>query len=109
MNYVRANALITFNSAGLTGTYQSINSSGLTEDAKILRVINDSDADITISYDGVTDNDIILANTEVIFDFQSNNERAGNSASGKYVVRRGQQFYVKGSTGTGNLHVSTYI
>lgn len=106
-NFVETVQLSTFNSSGLTGAYQSINGNGLSNDVKILRIVNDSDQAITISYNGVNDSDIILSKSSETFEFQANAQEVPGGAGIKY-VRKGQIIYAKGTAGTGNIYVGGY-
>ena len=107
LNSVQVVNLSTFDSATLTGAYQAINGSGLSDDVKILRIINDSDVSITISYDGVTDADVILTKTAETFEFQANAREVPESGGTLY-ARKGQIIYAKGAAGTGNIYAGGY-
>ncbi len=99
--------LSTFDSASLTRAYQPINGTGLSNDVKILRIINDSDQTITISYDSLNDSDVILAESSETFEFQANAQEVPEGAGIKY-ARKGQIIYAKGAAGTGNIYVGGY-
>jgi hypothetical protein len=106
-NFVESVELSTFDSSTLTGTFQPINGSGLSDDVKILRIINDSDKTITISYDGVNDSDVILTKSSETFEFQTNAQEVPEGAGIKY-ARKGQVIYAKGPAGSGNIYVGGY-
>lgn len=84
-----------------------MNGSGLSHEAKILKMYNASDVDVVISYDGTTEQDIIPATGTFILDLQTNNSPHGGEPNiwhvGKY-----QKIYGKGSAGTGNLYIVGY-
>lgn len=103
-NRVNAAALTSIDSAGFTGSYQVINSSGLPYPCFLVRLINDSDRDVTISYDGATDNDYLRSGETLQFPAQSN---AGPS-SWESIFSKGTKVYVKGSAGTGLVYLAAY-
>jgi len=101
--------MATFDTSSLSGTYQSLNSTGFGEDIKMLKIYNASDVGITISYDGgANDNDFLPPVSTFILDIQANH--ADNSAynSGTLNGRTGQIIMGKGSAGTGNVYIAGY-
>lgn len=103
-NQIQAIPLSTFASASVTASYQAINA-GLPNSVFLLRIINASNKDITISYDGVHDNDYIIAGTVLSINGQANaqpNNFLANWAQGTIV-------YVKGTAGTGNVYIAGYF
>lgn len=103
-NKLKAIPLTSFNTTGLSATYQAINSSGLSDACVILRITNDSNQDITVSYDGSTDNEYVRTGESLVLNAQSNslpNSFVANFAQGTIV-------YVKGSSGTGSVYLSGY-
>lgn len=97
-----------FNTATLTGTYQSLNGTGFGDDIKILKIFNAGTLGIDISYDGVTDHDFFPSGATLIIDIQANH--ADNSAYGSGTLngRKGQIIYGKGTAGVGNLYIIGY-
>ena len=92
-----------FDTSGLTTSYQTLSASGFSNDVQILRVVNDSDQDIDISYDGTTDNDFCRAGDsfELLFGAAKEGDQGALSA--------GTQVYVKGAAaGTGLIYASAY-
>jgi len=106
-NNFNAIPLTTFDTSGLTGSYATLNGTGIEQPVKILKVINKSDTDITISYDGTTDQDIVSAGDAFIIDVQANNE-TGGGRRGYLRLSKGQIIYGKGSAGTGNVYIIGY-
>lgn len=106
-NFVETVNLSTFDSASLTGAYQAINGTGLSDDVKVLRIINDSDQTITISYDGINDGDVIITKTAETYEFQANAQEVPEGAGIKY-ARKGQIIFAKGMAGMGNIYVGGY-
>ncbi len=107
LNSVQTITLSSFDSASITGAYQPLNGIGTEDDVKILRVVNDSDKAVTISYDGFNDADIILPATGETFEFQTNS-RSVPEAQGTLYVRKGQIIYGKGTAGIGTIHIGGY-
>lgn len=98
--------LRSFDTSGLTGSYQLV---GVVwpRPITLLRIVNAADVAVTISYDGVTAHDIILAsgtegNTITL-------DVGANTADQKFAaLRQGGGVYVTGSAGTGLLYVAAY-
>lgn len=90
-------ALRSYNTATGIGSYLVLGVT-LSNPARMVKWKNDSDVDVTISYDGITDHDIILAGDREIEDLTSNK-------SGQESLLRPQcQIYAKSAAGTGNLY-----
>lgn len=103
-NTIRTTPLATFDSATLSGTYAAVITGGLAKPCYLLRITNASNKDVTISFDGVNDSDYIFSNT-------ANNIPAiyGSQPSAYVAIfPQGQQIYVKGSAGTGNIYIAGY-
>jgi hypothetical protein len=88
-------------STTISGTYAVINSSGLPVGCCILNIINNSDEDVTVSYDGVTDHDYVPTLTDRNLYFQTNAQPNTNIAR----LAAGTKVYVKGSMGTGYIYL----
>jgi hypothetical protein len=103
-NSIKAVPMTTFASTSVSGTYAPIITGGLAQACYLLRIINDTTQDVTISFDGVTDADYILLGTgnniPAIYGAQPNSYVA--------LFPKGMQIYVKGTAGTGNIYVSGY-
>jgi hypothetical protein len=103
-NTIKAVPMTIVDSATLTNTYTATITGGLAQSCYLLRIINDSNQDITISYNGTTDADYILQGT-------GNNIPAiyASTPNGfKAEFAKGTQIYVKGTAGTGNLYIIGY-
>lgn len=101
-NKIIAVPLISFDSASLTASYQSL---GPTPNSlSFIRFVNDSDTDVSISYDGSTNNDIVLAGTEYQLNLSSFLGDNGRGAQ----FPKGKQVYAKGTAGTGLFYVVGY-
>lgn len=62
-NVIKAIPLTSVASASIPMGYGAINSSGLPNSCFCLKIINNSDADVTVSYNGSTDNDFVPKGT----------------------------------------------
>lgn len=103
-NRVNAIPLTSIASSSVTGTYAAINTNGLPEACFMIRINNDSNKDITVSYDGTTDHEFIIAADFLQVDAQ-NNSRPNNFTA---LFAKGMIVYVKGTAGTGNVYLSGY-
>jgi hypothetical protein len=102
---VKALTMATFNTTGLTTAYQSANGAGFSNAIFFLRIVNDSDRDITISYNGVADHDYIPIGGALEIGSQQNAQP--NAKEALFPVRT--QVFVKGaSAGTGIVTISGY-
>lgn len=104
-NKVLAIPLTSIDSATFTGMYQAINTGGLARPCFLVRIINDSNTDITVSGDGVTDNDFVRAGETAQFNFQTNSQPNNNMA----FLAQGTVIYVKGAAGIGNIYLAAYF
>jgi hypothetical protein len=103
-NSVQAIALTNIASSTLTTSYQAINPLGLTQACFLIRVMNSSTQAVTLSYDGVTDHEFILASSTLQIESQANSQPNNNIA--KFAANT--VIYVKGTAGTGNIYLSGY-
>lgn len=94
--------LRTFDSSTFTGSYQAFGAA-LDNPTVILKIVNDSTVDVTISWDGATDNDIITAGSFFLYDITANRKTDDG-----FYIGKGTQFWVKGSAGTGNLYLVSF-
>lgn len=92
-------ALKSIDSATFTGSYQAVGIA-TTHEARIFKIVNDSNMGITLSLDGITDMDFIPPSTFVLYDLGTN--RGNPTAS--LVLQRNTQFYVKGASGSGLVY-----
>ena len=87
-------------SSTFTGSYQAVGAATVTE-ARIFKIVNNSNKGVTVSLDGSTDVDFVPASTFVLYDLGTNR----GSPSPTLVLQPGTQFYVKGAAGTGLVYV----
>lgn len=93
--------MVSFDSATLTGSYQSVNSStsGLPFPLVILKVVNDATTAVTVSYDGTNDHDYAPIGGQFVYDYQSNKQPQNDRS----ILAKGTQVYVKGTAGVGTI------
>jgi hypothetical protein len=103
-NTINAVELYFIASSVMDDDYQSINSQGLPYPCFLIRIINDTDENVTVSYDGVTDNDFIIAGDTLQLSLQTNNQPSNNVA----LMAKGTIVYVKGTAGTGDVYLAAY-
>ncbi len=97
-----------FSSASMTGSYQSLNTTGFSDNIKALKFYNGTNKDITLSYSGTTDEDFAPAGSTFIVDLQTNHHNQGDGGSGTLNGRKGQIVYGKGTAGTGSFYIIGY-
>lgn len=85
-----------------TGAYQLIG--GLPHACFMLRFINNSSEDVLISYDGVTDNDVVIHDTTAQIEPQTNSQPNNYTC----LFSKGMTIYVKAANGTGEFYVAGY-
>lgn len=103
-NKIKAIELTSIDSASFTGSYQVINTDGLDEPCSLIRIINDSNRDITVSYDGTTDHDFVPTAETLQLPAQAN----AGPTSWSSMMPKGTRVYVKGSAGTGFVYLAGY-
>lgn len=87
-------------SASMTGSYQILGAP-LEFSASIIKVVNDSSKSVTISVDGVVDNDIVPPNSFFLYDITA---AAPSGLPGAF-FQNGTQIHVKGTAGTGTIYL----
>lgn len=101
---VKALVLTSIASATIGASYAAINPNGAEGSCFFLRIVNDSNQSITISYDGINDNEFLLADTFLEIGTQTNSQpNARFALFSKYT-----KVYVKGTAGVGNIYLSGY-
>jgi len=86
---VQFNPIGTVAFGSITGSYTALGAP-MPGHARIIRFSNDTNEDVLISADGVTDNLRLAANSFVLFDFSTNRIQDDG-----LFVEKGVQFYVK--------------
>lgn len=100
-NNIKAITLTNIDSATVASSYKAINANGLTQSCFKIRILNNSTQDVTVSFDGVNDNEYIVKATSVEISGQANVPQYGSFPASTVV-------YVKGTGGTGNIYLSGY-
>ena len=104
MNRVRALLNSSFNVAGLPVAFTQV--AQIAQPIGILRIINNSNVPVIISYNGVDDNDYLPANTILQLDFQANAIPTNEVA----LLAKDTRIYAKGpGAGVGFLVVTGYF
>lgn len=85
--------------ASLTGSYQALGTP-LANPGYIVKMINNSTADVLISNDGINDKDICPAGSYWLYD----ESKVGPNGSAP-ALPAGTQISVRGSAGTGNIYL----
>lgn len=103
-----------FDATTLTGTYQVMNgaaqqaatsSIGFQKDIKILKIYNDGSTGVTISYDGVINNDYLPSKGTMIIDLQTNHRDNSGYSSGRLNGKKGQLVWGKGTASSAGLSI----
>lgn len=94
------NPLISINSSTFTGSYQAFGT-GFTYPVRILHIVNDSDEDVTISFNGgTTDHLFVKAGTFSLYDFGTNRGEAASALE----LAKGSGMVIKGTAGAGSVY-----
>jgi len=104
VNFVTPVHLSLINSATFTGNYD-VACTGLEEACFLLRIINDSNRDVLVSYDGNANHDYLVAGNTLEINAQANSSPNGDVA----LFRKGQKIYVKAAAGTGYVYIAAYF
>lgn len=103
-NKIFPQAIRSIDSATFTGSYQALGTQ-LTYPVRIMKIINNSDEDVTISMDGgTTDHDFVPANTYCVYDFGTQKGASSDAMD----LPGGIGLMIKGSAGTGLVYLITY-
>ena len=87
-------------SSSISSSYAAVGTA-FTYPARIVKIVNNSNKDVTVSVDGSSDYDFVPAGGFTLYDCGTNR---GN-ASPEMAIAEGTQIFVKGSSGTGNVYV----
>jgi hypothetical protein len=104
-NIVKAIPLSSIDSATFTGSYQLLSATaGIPNACFMLRVVNNCNKDITISYDGTNNHDFIPTMTSENLGVQQNSQPNNFIAN----FSQGQKVWIKGDAGTGLVYLAGY-
>jgi hypothetical protein len=102
-NSVRPLALSSIDSATFTGAYQLLSpTSGISNPAFYIKIVNNSSVAVTVSYDGTNDHDFVRAGSDAPINFQTNSQPTNNNA----LLAQFTKIYVKAAAGTGLVYIS---
>lgn len=101
-NYVASIDMQDFDVAGLAAGFAPVDVNGIESNLLVLSILNNSNTPVIVSYDGVTDHDIIVAGERVVYNLQSNSE----PNNWVYQLKYGTVFYVRGAAGIGSIYFS---
>lgn len=104
-NTIVAIPAIEYDTSLLIGTYALITpAAGTNQPLSLVKFVNNSTVDVTISYDGSTDHDFVPLKSSTTLNFQSNNQPTNSSA----ILARGTKVYIKGTVGVGVFYMIGY-
>ena len=103
-NVIKADLLSSRDSSTLTSSFKTLTTYTFAGPVVILRIVNDSDKGVIISYDGVTNHDYVMSETTLLLNFQSNSAPNNRVA----MIRKDSGVWVKGTAGTGNIYLAAY-
>ena len=102
---IKAMPLLSYDTSSLVGAYIAINEpDGLTQACFTLKFSNISASTITISYDGITDHEVLRPNSDLLITAQMNHQPRADEV----LFAKGTIIYVKGDDNVGTLYVSGY-
>jgi len=100
-NFINYIPMTSISAATFTGSYQLINSTGVSDPCIIYKIVNNSTVDVTISLNGTVAHDFIPTLSASVYDPQAGRQPGSELA----LLARGQKIYVKGSAGTGSVYL----
>ena len=104
-DYVKAITMQSVDSAGIgAGAYTAFDAGGIEQPCFFIRITNDSDTNIFVSYDGINDHEYVQDGNRIEINTQT------NASPGNYVskISKGTVVYVRGTAGTGIVYLSGY-
>jgi hypothetical protein len=93
--------LLNIASSSISGTYAEVGE--LLHQARIVKFTNNTNEDVTISWDGTHDHEYIPAGSFLLLDGCAN-----AVSNARLNIPMSTIFYAKGTTGTGNFYISYY-
>ena len=97
-------ALKSFDTTSLSASFQVVDAVGFIYPVSILKFINESDTDGTVSFDGITSHDFVLSDSQTEINFSA---LLGSTARGAQIAKK-TKIHIKGSMGTGLFYVVAY-
>jgi S-methylmethionine-dependent homocysteine/selenocysteine methylase len=97
--------LTSVDTAGIAvDTWTAFSASGIEEDVSMIRLTNDSDTDVYISFNGADDHEYIPAGETIEVNFQANS----SPPNYRSMLKKGTVLSVQGVAGTGLVYLSGY-
>lgn len=104
-NSLKAIPVVTANSAALAAGYVlPISATGFPEALVILRIVNASNQNVIISFDGVNDNDVVIAGSFLQIEAQTNAQPNNYMAA----FAKSSKIWARGTAGIGTIYVIGY-
>lgn len=103
-NAIKAITTLTIDAADLTGAFEAFAAGGLTQACVIIRVVNYSNVDVSLSYDGVLSHEFIPSGSYIQRQFQTNSQPNNKAAK----LAKGTNVGVIGATGVGTIYFIGY-
>ncbi len=105
-NSVQPIPLSSIDSATLIANYQLLSAAaGIPNPVFYIKIVNNSNVPVTVSYDGTNDHDVVRANTDASINFQTNNQPTNQNA----LLPQFTKVYVKGNAGVGLVYLSAWF
>lgn len=103
-NTIRAIPLTSLASASISSSYTVIDSDGFDAPCFTMRIVNNTNKDITVSYDGTNDHEFVPTLTSI----QIPNPAPQPLKTGA-LFPKGLKVWVKGAAGTGSVYLVGYF
>ena len=104
-NWVYPLVLTSVNTAAIAAdTWTAFDAGGIEADCFMIRITNDSDTDVYISWNAADDHEYIPAGDTIEVNFQANASPPGYIAK----IKKGSILYVQGVAGTGYVYLAGY-
>ena len=100
-NRLLAIGLTSFDTSLFDGSFDAINPSGLDAAGCMLRIVNNSNKDVTVSFDGTTSHDLVVSGSTLQL-------YAPILAYDRADFAKGTVIYLNGAVGTGYVYLSGY-
>src|SRR6185369_1385282 len=97
---VRVDGLRSLAAGSISVTYATVGGA-FTHAMRLFKIVNNTDGDLTVSFDGGNDNDFIPAGGFTLYDCTTN--KTGSNST--FVFQNGTQVFVKGTPSTGSVYV----
>ena len=103
-NAIKAIETLAIDAATLTGGYDLFDVDGLPEACVIIRLVNESNVTVGVSFDGATTQDILSAGATIQHEFQTNSQPNNKLAA----MAKGSPVSLIGAAGVGFIYLIGY-